>query len=108
MKALIVWAPGHCGLSGNELADHQAKLSATDTQHDNALAQATQRSLICPSCHHPPIQIQDEQLKEVFTSHPNKLIKTSFAKTERTKLARSLTMAAFGGNLRGCHLPIML
>ena len=23
---LIVWAPGHCGLSGNEFADHQAKL----------------------------------------------------------------------------------
>ena len=34
---LIVWAPDNCGLSDNELADHQAKLGA-------ALEPATQKS----------------------------------------------------------------
>ena len=33
----IVWSPGHCGLSGNEQADHQIKLGAAETQPDNAL-----------------------------------------------------------------------
>ena len=52
---LIVWAPGHCGLSGNELADHhQAKLAAADTQPDNALKLATWRALIQCSCHPLP------------------------------------------------------
>ena len=28
---LIVWAPGHCGLPFNELADHQTKLGVADS-----------------------------------------------------------------------------
>ena len=82
---LIALAPGHCGLSGNDLADHQAKLGATETQPDNTLVAGTQRALIHPSCHPPPIQ--HERLKEVCTSLPDELIETSFAKTERTDLA---------------------
>ena len=42
----IVWAPGHCGLSGNELADQQAKLGAAETQPDNTFEPATGRALI--------------------------------------------------------------
>ena len=34
---LIVWVHGNCGLPGNELADHHAKLGAVATQPDNAL-----------------------------------------------------------------------
>ena len=34
---LIMWAPSHCGLTGSELAGHQAKLVAAETQPDNAL-----------------------------------------------------------------------
>ena len=41
---LTEWAPGHCGQSGNGLADHRAKLGATETQPDNALEPATQRA----------------------------------------------------------------
>ena len=47
---MIVWAPGHCGLSGSELAEHQANLGATETQLDNALEQATRRAHILHSC----------------------------------------------------------
>ena len=43
---LIVRAPGHYDLSGSELADHQAKLGAAETQSDKALDAATQRALI--------------------------------------------------------------
>ena len=83
---LIALAPGHCGLSGNDLADHQAKLGATETQPDSTLEPATRRALIHPSCHPPPIQ--HERLKEVCTSLSDELTETSFAKTERTDLAR--------------------
>ena len=32
---LIMWTPGHCGLPGIELADHQVKLGAVVTQSDD-------------------------------------------------------------------------
>ena len=69
-----MWAPGHCGLPGSELADHQAKLVAAETQPDNALGPATRRALIHHSYRSPPIQL--EQLKEVYTSLPDEQIKT--------------------------------
>ena len=83
---LIVGSPGHCGLSGNELADHQAKLSAAETQPDNALEPAKRRALIRRSCR--PTPIQHERLKDVYTSLPDEQIETSFAKTESTDMAR--------------------
>ena len=79
---MVVWSPGHCGLSGNELADH---LVGTETQHDNTLTPATQRALIRHSCHFHPIQHM--RLKEVNTSLPDEQIKTSFAMTEHTDMA---------------------
>ena len=81
-------AHGHCGLSGDELAGHQAKLGAAETQPDNELELATRRTLIGGSCRPPPSQIQHERLKEVYTSLPDEQIETSFAKTERTDMAR--------------------
>ena len=77
---LIVWAPGHCGLSDNELADHQAKLGETETLPDSALTAATLWDVIRRSCHPPPIQ--HEQLKEVYTSLPQEQNKKPFAKIE--------------------------
>ena len=76
---LIVWAPGHCGLPGNQLAFHQAKQGAVETQPDNAHSTATWRALIHRSCHPPPIQ--HEWLKAVYPSLSNELIKTSLDKT---------------------------
>ena len=100
---LIVLSPGHCGLPGNELTDHQAKLGATETQPDNTLDAATQRS---QSWFLSPTTIQHEWLKEVHTSLPDEQIKTYFSKMERTDLARfqwsspcSSTLTAFGGSL---------
>ena len=81
---LIMWVPGHCSLSGNKLADHQSKLGVAETQPNNAHV-ATWRDLIRRSCHPPPIQ--KERLK-VYTSLHDEQIKMSFAKTERTDLAR--------------------
>ena len=49
---LIVWTPGHCGLSGNELAYYQAKLGAAETQPNNALDTAT--FWISPDAHVAP------------------------------------------------------
>ena len=86
VKILIMWAPGHSGLSGNELADHQSKLSAAETQPNNTLESDTQRALIRRSCR--PSHIQHERLKEVYVYLPDEQIKTSFAKTKRTNLAR--------------------
>ena len=83
---LIVWAPVNCGLSGNELADNQAKLSAAETQPDNALEPATRRALIRRSCRPPPIK--HERLLEVYTSLPDEHIEPTFSKTQRTDLAR--------------------
>ena len=83
---LIVWDPGHCGLSGNELDDHQAKLGAAETQSDNALDPATRRAVIIRSSR--PTPIQHERLKEVCTSLPDNQIKTSLAKTVRTDKTR--------------------
>ena len=80
---LIVWAPGHCGLSGNELADHQAKLGAAETLADDALEPTTRRAHIRRSTRPPPIQ--HLRLKEVYTSLRDEQIKTSFANTERTE-----------------------
>ena len=51
---LIVLAPRHCGLSCSELADHQAKPGAAETQSDNALETATRRALFRRSCCLPP------------------------------------------------------
>ena len=48
---LIMWAPGHCGLSGSKLADHQAILGAAETHPDKALEPASLRALIRHSCH---------------------------------------------------------
>ena len=91
----IVWASGHCGLPGNDLADHQVKVGAAETQPDKALDTATQRALIHHSCrppliHHssrPPL-IHHERLKVVYTSLPNEQIKAYFFKTEHTDMAR--------------------
>ena len=80
ISILIMWAPGHVGLSGNELADHQAKLGAADSTQ--------QRTSYMGSSHPPflmPPPIQHERLK-VCTSLSDEQIKTSFAKTERTDL----------------------
>ena len=52
---MTMWAPGHCGPPGNELAHHQAKLGAVETQHDNALEPAMRKALIHRSCRPPPI-----------------------------------------------------
>ena len=83
---LIVLAPGHCGLPGNKLTDHQVKLGAAETQLDSALFVATWRTLIRRSCRPPPIQ--HEQLMEVYASLPDVQAETSFSKTERTNLVR--------------------
>ena len=84
---LTVWAPGHCGLSGNELADHHlAKLGAAETQPDNTHEPASRRALIISRfCRPPPILL--ERLKEVYTCLHDEQINTSFVKTERTDLA---------------------
>ena len=79
-------APGHCGLPGNELADHQAKLCAAETQPDNAFDAATWRALIHRSCH--PSAIQYKRLKEVHTSLLDEQTGTSFCKMECADLAR--------------------
>ena len=76
---MIVWAPGHCGLSGSKLADHQAKLSAAETQPNNTESSRPPFLL--------PIPIKHVWLKEVCTSLPDEQIKTSIAKTECTDLA---------------------
>ena len=55
VSILIVWAPGHCGMSGNELVDHQANLGAAVTKPDNTFDAATQIALIHRSCRPPPI-----------------------------------------------------
>ena len=60
---MIMWAFRHCGQSGNELANHQAKLGAAETQLDNALEPVTRRALIRRSCR--PSPIQHERLSEV-------------------------------------------
>ena len=85
-QILIVWAHGHCRLSGNELADHHAKHGAAETQPVNAIEAATQRAHIRFSCRQPPIQ--HERLKEVCTSPPDEQIEMSFANTELTDLSR--------------------
>ena len=79
---LIVGAFGHYGLPGNELADHQAKLSAADAQPDNTHDAAIQRVRIRRFCRAPPIQ--HVRLKEVHPFLHNEQIDTSFSKTERT------------------------
>ena len=83
---LVVWAHGHFGLLGTELADHQARLSAAETQTDSALEPSTRRAHIFRYCRSQPIQ--HEQMMEVCTSHPDEQIETSFAKTERADMAR--------------------
>ena len=75
---LIVWAPGHCGLPGNELSHHQAKLGASETQPDNSLNAATRRALFRRSWRPPPIQ--HDRLMEVYTSLLDEQIKRSFSK----------------------------
>ena len=79
-------APGDCDLSGNKLADHQANLEAAEIQPNNALEPPTWRTLTRRSSCFPPIK--HERLKEVYTPLPDEQIKTSFAKTESTDLAR--------------------
>ena len=44
---LSVLAPGHCGLSGNKLTDHQAKLDAADSTRQHTRTSYTESS-------HPP------------------------------------------------------
>ena len=41
-----MWTSGHSGLPGSKLTDHQAKLGAAETQHDNALEAASRRARI--------------------------------------------------------------
>ena len=77
---MIVWATGHCSMSGNELADQHAKLSAAETQPDNTHEAATRRALIRRSSRHP--SIHHLRLK-VFTSLLDEQIVTFFSKTER-------------------------
>ena len=83
---LIVCAPGHCRLSGKKLAENQAKLGAAVTQPDKVLEPATRKALTRSSRRPPPIQ--HEWLMEASTSLPDEQIEMSFAKTERTDLAR--------------------
>ena len=82
---LIVWDPGHCGLSDDELADHHVKLGAAETQPDYTLEPVTRRAVTHRSCR--PHSIQHERLKEEHASLPDEQIKTSVAKAERTDLA---------------------
>ena len=65
-QSLIVWVPGHCGLSGNELADHQIKLGSAETQPDSALAASTQRAIIHRFWR--PLPIFHERMKELLLS----------------------------------------
>ena len=113
ISVLIVWAPGHCGLLDNELADYQAILGTAETQPDNAHDAATWRALIHHSCH--PFRIQHERLKEVYMSLHYEQMKM-FLCQDRTHWLGSLppwslpcssTLAAFCGWLRGCILLIV-
>ncbi len=46
----ILWAPGHCGLIGNELADEEANYASEEHQPLVALDPATHRALIRRTC----------------------------------------------------------
>ena len=72
-------------LSDNQLADQQAKLGAAKTKSDNALEPVTRRALIRRSCRPLPSNMSGIRRG---TPLPDELIETSFAKTERTDLAR--------------------
>ena len=50
---LIVWAPGYCGLSGNELAGFQAKLGAVTPKHTQLRYIESSHPPFLPSCSHP-------------------------------------------------------
>ena len=80
------WASGNCGLPGNELADHQAKHGAAESQPDSALDAVIRRAFTPRS--YRPSHIQRERLKEVHTSLPNEQIETSISTTEHIDLAR--------------------
>ena len=77
---VIVWAPDHCGLSGSELTDHQAKLGAAETLPNNSLESSTRRAFMRRICRPNPIQLK--RLK-VCTSFPDEQTETSFTKPER-------------------------
>ena len=84
ISILIVWAPGHCGLPGNEFADQKAKLDAAESiQH--LTSHSYMESSLPPIPLTPPIQ--HGLLKEVYISFPDEQTKMSFFKVKCTDLA---------------------
>ncbi len=49
----VLWAPSHCGLQGNELADERAKFGSAEYQPPVRLDYTTRRAVIWRACSTP-------------------------------------------------------
>ena len=86
-ELLVVWAPGHCNLWGNELADSEAKRGSTLPQPaERHLDQKTRKAVIhredrpLPSSHH--------RFMDLYTTNTNQIKENTLNKAELTDLVR--------------------
>ena len=82
----ILWVTGHCNLSGNELADLEAKLGSEVAQPSDSLDSSTRAALIRrekrqSSLTHP-------RLTALYTTRPREEEKALLKKADRTDLIR--------------------
>ena len=57
LKVILQWIPSHCGISGNEEADRQAKLGAEKEQNNNIASYKETQTII--KALHRPIKLRD-------------------------------------------------
>ena len=86
-ELLIVWAPGHCNLWGNELADSEAKRGSTLPQPaERNLDQKTRNAVIHREDR--PLSSSHHRYLDLYTTNTNQIKENTLNKAELTDLVR--------------------
>ena len=86
-ELLIVWAPGHCNLWGNELADSEAKRGSTLPQPaERNLDSKTRKAVIHREDR--PLSSSHHRFLDLYTTNTNLIKENTLNKAELTDLVR--------------------